>query len=285
MSGAQSGFKPMHEAHAIEQVTFTVRFDRPLTELAVRSSAEVMDSFADLPGKAITQSMMGFQFGPQGVMPVPLPMSAMPNIIVRTRTDNGGALFKELRLDMQSLVYRNLAYTRWDAAWSEALSYFKPLLVALGEDVNIAAYALGYQDKFIWTGDPKDCRPTHLLNLQSPYVTPKSIDTTDLWHCHSGRFIAVDENTKQLEAVNLDCLDEPDLSGTSRQPSRIIRITTTLTDFFNQPDYLPLMLSAGEAPDYLARVYPIVHNSLKNIFGAIVNEETANQVGLYANVI
>ncbi len=282
MAGAQDRFRPMHEAHSIEQVVITVRFDRPLTDEAIRSADETMSSLQDaLPRRDSIQGM-AFQVGPQGVMPIAPPIVDVPNGIARTRTDNGGALIKDLRIDRQSINFRTFEYTRWEAVWTEAREYFGSLLPRLGE-TNIAAYALSYVDKFVWTGSRQTCRPTSLLKSGSLYVSPASFDADDLWHCHSGRFISANGHTKRLEAVNIDCVDENDITGITPQLVRVVRISTTLTDFLNQQGFLPRELPVTDAIGYLDGAAQELHSSLKSMFGAIVNDDTADQVGLNAS--
>lgn len=282
MTGAQDRFKPMHEAHSIEQVVMTVRFDRPLSDEAIRSADEAMSLFQDaLPRRDSIQGM-AFQVSPQGMMPMVPPISDVPNGIARTRTDHGGALIKDLRIDRQSINFRTFEYTRWENVWAEARKYFSSLLPRLGE-TNIAAYALSYVDKFVWTGSCQTCRPTSLLKKDSLYVSPISFDTDDLWHCHSGRFMSANDRIKRLEAVNIDCVDENVITGIAPQIVRVVRISTTLTDFLNQKGFSNFELPVTEAINYLDNAAQDLHDSLKSIFGAIVNDEIADQVDLNAS--
>lgn len=276
-AAAQAGFRPVHEAHAIEHLLATIHFDRPLDDNGIRTAIELMAQFHDkLPSRSEIRGM-GFQIGPQGVMPL---MQAgpteVPDGLVRYLSDGRGVMIKELRIDRQSIVFRTQAYTRWDAVWNEARGYIQAILPRLGV-ANISAYSLAYVDKFIWTGSHGSAQPASLFRTNSPYVTAKSFQAMDLWHCHTGRFESTSAEVKRLEAVNLDCADELDEAAL---PQRVVRISTTITDIFNQPGFTPHQVNGVEALPMLDRAFPELHRVLKGVFSQIVSDAVAAQVGL-----
>lgn len=276
-AAAQVGFRPVHEAHAIEHLLATVHFDRPLDDNGIRSARESMAQLqSELPGLNEIRGM-GFQIGPQGVMPLMQGgPTDVPDGLVRFLMDGRGVVLKELKVDRQSIVFRTQAYTRWDQVWSEARRYIHLLLPRLGVS-NLSAYSLAYVDKFIWTGPAASAEPASLFRPNSPYVVSRSLQATDLWHCHTGRFEAVSAEVKRLEAVNLDCADEPDEAGV---PQRVVRISTTITDIFNQMGYAPHQVNGEEALPMLDRAFPELHNVLKVVFSEIVTDAIAAQVGM-----
>lgn len=281
-TAAYVGFKPLHEAHAIEQLIAAVQFDRPIDDAAIRAVSEVMTRFQDaLPGRSEIRGM-GFQVGPLGVTPIAPSTSELPSGVVRTLSDGRGVVVKELRVDRQSVVFRSLVYTRWDAVWGEAGRYLSELLPVLGE-TNVAAYSLAYVDKFVWSGTPETCRPALLLRQGSPYISPGIFDATDLWHCHSGRFVTSGGPSRRLEVVDLDCVDETDSGMSDAKPVRVVRISTTITDQFNQPGFQSVTMPAAQGTAHLERGFVELHTLLKTVFAAIVSDEAATQVGLNAN--
>jgi hypothetical protein len=274
------GFRPVHEAHAIEQVIATIQFDRPLDGAPIRAADQALVRYEQaLPGRSEIRAM-GIQFGPAGVSAVTPQMTDAPNGIARSVSDGRGVVVKELRIDRQSLMFRTQVYTRWDAVWAEAREYFGTLLGLVG-DVNVGGYGLAYVDKFIWTGAPGTCRPTDLIRTDAPFVSRASLDATDLWHCHSGRFSIVDGRIKRLENVDFDCIDEP-ASTLGGEPQRAVRISTQFTDLLNQPGAYQWNLAAREAMPELDAEFVTLHNLLKNVFGQIVNDDAARKVGLHA---
>lgn len=282
-AAAPDGFRPVHDAHAIEQLVATIQFDRPLSDESIRAANETMLQFQEsLPGRSDIRGM-GFQFGPGGIVPVIPTVAESPSGVVRSFTDGRGVMLKELRVDRQVLVFRTQAYTRWEAVWGEALRYFSALL-PLFESVNVVSFGLAYIDKFIWTGPPDTCRPSSLFRPNSPYLTPRSLESQSLWHCHSGQFRTTDSATKRLEVVDVDCVDEfMDNQGAAPQVQRVVRIATNITDLFNQPAHEPRQISGANAVGEVARAFPVLHDELKRVFSEIISNESAALVGMTPN--
>ncbi len=280
---AQDSFKPVHEAHAIEQLVVTIQFDAPLSDEAIRAVNEVMARFSDdLPGRNDIRGM-GFQIGPNGVMPIASAVSDMPNGVVRYLVDGRGVQVKELRIDRQNLVFRTLLYTRWDTVWSETQRYFNEILVQLSGS-NIASYGLTYVDKFIWHGRLEACQPLLLLRADSPHVAAKCLKAQDLWHCHSGMFSRASDTVKRLEVVDLDCVDEPDPQfGFGVPAQRIIRISINVVDIFNQPGHIPRHISGSEAVEELSRGFSDLHAVQKRVACDIFSKEASARIGLIQN--
>lgn len=274
------GFVPVHEAHAIEQLQATIVFARPLSDSEMRHVMESMTQFEDsLPG--FSQIMgMGFAIGPQGVNPIISNAAETPAGVMRTFTNPKGLVIKELKLDRQTLTYRTLEYTRWATVWSEAQNYFSGILPELPSDVNLSGYVLSYSDKFIWRGDVTDIRVDCLLRKGSPYISPETFSANDLWHCHSGKFIKMNDFTKRLTVVDCDCVDEFD-SGVNR---RVVRIGTTMTEMLNQPGFTQVNIPLPDAMDKINKVFPDLHRSLKDVFASVVNDDVAKIIALQSSV-
>lgn len=273
-------FVPVHDAHAIEQLTATVQFATPISNEALLLAANAMTDFKDaLPATSEIRGVE-FQVGPFGMAPVAALPGATPDGYVRRKVDERAAVLKELRLDRQTLAFQTQVYTRWDPAWEETQRYFSRLLPLLGS-VRVASFGLLYIDKFIWTGSPEQCTATSLFKPGSPYLTPRSPAIQDLWHCYSGRFERVAEDVKRHEVVNVDVLDEPRQGDViPPPPQRVVRIATSLTDRFNEVGYHPKMLLAEQAVPLLAEHFPPLHDALKRLFSEIISDEYAVRVGM-----
>lgn len=274
------GFVPVHEAHAIEQLTAVVNFDHALDDSEMLEADKVLARFdAALPGRAEIRGV-GFQFGPLGVVPIAsTPGNDAPNGIVRNISDPRGAILKELRLERQSILFRTTSYTRWDKVWGEAKEYFGALLPLFGE-ACVSAYSLAYSDKFIWRGEKVQCRAAGLLRADSPYVAPGIFKAVDLWHCHSGRFIQSESGAKRLEVVDLDCIDEIELGMAGPESIRVVRISTNLTDQLVHPESTAKPLSAKGGISALDSAFVAFHTQLKDVFESIVTDEMAIKVGM-----
>ena len=275
-AAGKTGFLPVHDAHAIEQLHVTVLFERPLSDAEMRLAAESLSQFEDtLPG--FSQILgMGFSVGPHGVNPIMSNVTEAPAGLLRTFTNPKGLVVRELKLERQALTYRTLEYTRWDAIWGEARGYFSGVLAAMPSDVRLSGYVLSYSDKFVWQGNPSEMRANLLLRAGSPHISPSTFDAEDLWHCHSGRFVKADESVKRLVVVDCDCVDESGV-GPNR---RVVRIGTTVTEMLNQQGYVPVEIPLPEAMGKLNQAFPELHTLLKNVFAEVVNDNAAEAVAL-----
>lgn len=274
-------FVPLHDAHAIDQLVATVQFASRLTDGELDAIGSAMAHFQEqLPN---THQVRGvtFNFGPEGITPVQQADAAAPDGFVRFLADGKTAL-KELRVDRDSLVFRTQVYTRWDAVWKEARSYFDKVL-ALLEPGRVSALGLLYVDKFIWMGPPDACRPSFLLRDDSPYMTMNSLASQDLWHCHSGRFLKAAADVKRLEVVDIDCLDEPHETAAGAVQRRVLRIATAVTDIYNQPGFEPRKQPQGNVIDDAEVAFSGLHIELKRVLSEIISDTYAARVGLNIN--
>lgn len=273
---APAAFEPVHDAHAIEQVTFSLQFSRHLEDsLLAKLQIECGAALAvELPGKSEVRSI-GVSIGPQGL--VPMSPTSGPDGFVRLRMTPSGSVEKELRVERGGLTFRTTSYTRWAAIWSEAQQYFRAVVSSLPADVSLVAQSLQYVDRFDWSGQPNDCRPGDLIARNSEFVAPHVFRMSDLWHSHFGAFVRLDEFTKRLLLVNLDCVDE---EGAAGQPRRSVRITTGVTDILNQPGYTERRIPVAEVIGYLDERQNAAHTVLKNVIADLLTAEMRRKIGI-----
>ena len=194
-------FEPIHAAHAIEQVAFVLRMEQPLEEASFALAREAVKQFkneSDLPGQAEVKTL-AFAFGPVGQPSQhPSQFLSQPSPIVLNRMAADGTPEKELRIDHDSITFKTLRYTRWEAAWLQARKYFEIMVPIYAANMKIAGISLNYVDKFKWVGNPTECRMSLLLHPSSIYLCPHIFEAEDFWHSHTGAFLRADEYTKRL---------------------------------------------------------------------------------------
>jgi uncharacterized protein (TIGR04255 family) len=281
----QVGFKPIHDAHAIEQLIATIQFSKELSADQFRAANRVMADFENtLPVRNEIRGFgIGFSINPGGIAPIPTTGNDIPSGIVRGKMDERGVQIKEVRLDRQQIMFRTQAYTRWNAVWGEAQEYFSKILGSL-DDYEVVSYGLAYVDKFIWSGPSADCRGSYLLRQGSAYITPRSLDTADLWHCHTGRFARIDNVIKRLETIDLDCVDEPHPQlGFGADPLRVVRITSNVVDLLNQHGFDPVTLGGNEFLQQFRAKFDALHNVQRSLTLEILNDDSAARIGLTKN--
>lgn len=260
-------FKPIHDAHAIEQVVFNLQFDRPVDDVIFLEAGKAAEQFLpELPGRNKTQALT---FQP-GALPVP-----NSGILFR-KVAPDGATENELRVDRNSLSFRTTLYSRWDAIWSQANKYFNALIPIYAAQARLIGISISYIDKFEWQGDLTACRPSLLLRAQSRYLCPHVFDAKDFWHSHTGAFIRVDNNTKRLLNINVDYLDESRLD----EVRRIVAITTALADQLDQPEYEPYFAEGNDIIKLVDEHMQSLHVFGKEVFGDIINDEMCKRIAL-----
>lgn len=268
-------FEPIHDAHAIEHVVFVLQIDPPLDDarfVEVRKNAEQF--MGDLPGRVDMQALMRLAIGIPGVAVPAASPSPFGTAFNRSRPD--GTVENELRIDRNSITFRTLLYTRWDAVWKQARKYFDVLVPKYVLQSRITGMSLNYVDKFIWIGDPSECKPTQLLRTGSKYLAPHVFELSDFWHSHTGAFLRSDQQTKRLLNINVDYLEE-NLPENNR---RVVAITTILTDMMNQPNYSALEVTPDTATEVLSTHMQELHAFGKMTFANIINDEMSKRVAL-----
>lgn len=236
LANDNQGFEPIHEAHAITQVACILQFTNTISDSEFeRAKLKSKDFEIDLPGKNnITEHGFSIQFG----NPV---QAAPPNVVIngvrRTKSLPDGTIESELRIERSAITFITTRYTRWAKIWEQCAKYFNELLPFYLIDSKINTINLNYIDKFIWTDLPTTCNPELLLKNNSKYISQHIFEIKDLWHSHTGAFIRFDDSTKRLVNVNIDCVDELH----DEKLRRVIAISTSIADHFNQPDYEPFL--------------------------------------------
>lgn len=267
-------FEPIHAAHAIEQVVFVLRFEPSLEEetfIEVREAAKQFETESDMPRR---EKLQGISFSISLGGPLPPPSQISGFKLQRMMAD--GSIEKELRVDPSSITFVTSLYTRWDAIWLQARSYFDALAPIYASHTKIIGVGLNYVDKFEWIGDKTECRADALLRAGSDYLCAQIFKAKDFWHSHTGAFIHADEQTKRLLNVNVDYLDE----NRADDMRRVVSVTTVLTDLMNQPGYESLEISAENTAKFLDDHMKELHVFGKEIFGNIINDEMGKRIAL-----
>lgn len=278
MSGVSSPkgqFEPIHSAHAIEQVIFTLQFERSIDESIFSEVRKTSEQFKpELPG--LLETPQGFP----NMLSLGMPAFGFPgmpgNGFMLRRVAPSGLVENELRVTDSSLTFRNMTYSRWNAVWSQANSYFKALVPIFIKQTRVSGISINYVDKFAWSGNITAFNPNLLLRAGSKYLCPHVLDAKDLWHSHTGAFIRVDKHTKRLLNVNVDVMDENRLG----EVHRIVSITTVLTDLLNQPGYETFVSEESDVVGFIDTHMQGLHAFGKEVFGNIINDEMSKRIAL-----
>lgn len=228
---AKAGFRPLHEAHAIEAVVVNIQFPVALDDHAFKSVMAAFDQHGDHLGVRQVLRSMGFQIGPQGVTHMNPQGGALPEGLSRHRTDSKGAQIEEARIDRQSFVYVSQDYSGWNEFIKNVFLILIPILNAIEEknrDAQINLVGLTYVDRFHYAGGMSDYKISSLIKEDCPFVSSYVKEASDLWHCHSGMFAEGVFGLKELTSVRVDCLDEPFEDDFAPSRRRVVRIENTV---------------------------------------------------------
>lgn len=285
MSAADKvGFKPLHEAHAIETVVVSVQFQQPLPDDVLRAAFQVADSFHErLNGKQEMRSM-GVRIGPEGVTQMQSQSAALPDGLVRFRANPSAVTVEELRVERQSLTYVTQIYGGWQHFWQGASSFINPVLTSIASALGIGAvtsYALTYIDRFVWEGDPSQCKAGLLLNEGTVFASPFVLSSDDLWHSHSGQFLRVSDYVKRLMVVNLACVDEPAQDENYNSiKKRVVRIESSVSDVFNQEGFLRRDDAEYNIESEINERFASLHEKQRDILQNILNKNMLKKIGM-----
>lgn len=271
----QGHFRPVHAAHSIEQVVFSLHFDRPITPEIVATVVAAAEQFREeMPGGGPMHSV-SFAFGGAGLPP---PFFQQPiSGVMLTRSAPDGSIESELRVEQTSVSFRTARYSRWATIWNTAQRYFGAVLgLYIDAGAQLNSISMNFVDKFVWHGEANACDSGQLLRRESNYVAAQVFNQSDLWHSHTGAFERVNAHTKRLMNINIDCLDEVVDVGARRA----IVITTVLTDLFGQAGYDLITLNSNEALAFISNQMLALHTENKRILANTITEAMATQIAL-----
>ncbi len=265
-------FNPIHSAHAIEQVVLVLQFDKPLDSTNFAEVLKAAEQFKPDFSKSIPIQKLTFVFG-AGASNQPDPINSGTSF---QKTGADESVENELRVEQAALTFTTTKYTRWAAVWSQASSYFDALVPFYTKHAGLSGISVNYVDKFVWSGNVNDCKPSYLLRTDSKYLCPHVYTAEDFWHSHTGAFTRYDAFTRRLLNVNVDYLDEIRLE----QTHRIVAITTVLADQLNQPGYTPRSLNQDQNIDFIKSHMDNLHILGKAVFGNIINDTMSDRIAL-----
>lgn len=264
-------FRPIHEAHSIEQVVFVLQFDRPLEDGAFKQVSDISATFSEhLPAVSEIQRF-AIAFGAPGSPPPPI----QGGMSYRKFAPNG-ILDTELRVDRGSITYITSSYTRWNPTWEKAKYFINQLLTIYIKHARVANISLNYTDKYVWLGDSAAFKPDLLIDSSSKLVSHNIFSIEDFWHSHTGAFYKTSDSIKRLLNFNIDALDEP-IQG---RIHRVISLTTVITDMLDQPNYVTLDYDSENLLDIVDTSMQSMHNFSKEILKGTLTQEFQKRIGL-----
>ena len=121
-----------------------------------------------------------------------------------TKTGPDGKPSRVLRMVTNLLTVHFMKYDRWAPTLADSLQYILTILPRLDLERNaLQAFSLRYIDRFTFDGSPDDAKASLLINAESSFITKHCFEVGPFWHCNSGWFEALGDNSRVLSQLNV----------------------------------------------------------------------------------
>lgn len=260
------GWKPVHEAHAIDRVHVVVQFNNPLTDkLLAKLTSSVVANFRSLGFEELTRADSAIQ----NIMVPAQTGVVMPEItqngwiLKRTSADK---LMEEAGFRDSIFSYMSTEYGRWGNLVSRFWDIFEAPLETALESVDISSIKLEYWDRFVFDGAPQDADASLLLANIDPTIPASAISGNSLWHSHSGWFENHDDDLILVNR-NVGLVDE----AVASESRRVCNIFTLVELRPTKP-----IESVEKSKSTLEHL----HQRSLALFGTSLSDEQRDKIGL-----
>lgn len=186
-------------SHAIVQASFAVEF---ATSAPAQTIREVLALHSKLKEKYPRR-----QEKRRGVVGIPADVLKGQEILTEVSEPvlagvafdslfSNGSVECSVVLDEKTLTSVRADYHRWQTTWPEARKIFALILPVILERLDVVAFHLQYQNRFVWEGSPDGFRAEAVFRTDSQFLAPNVFEAPDLWHSNHGYFEYPDEPSK-----------------------------------------------------------------------------------------
>jgi len=278
-----AGWYPIHDNHAIATMAAVVTFAQPIPDRLLKTILQASEQAASELGLRSRAPIKAFQFavGSDGMVQTG-PWGGVPgqSFDALFETADGAPIStqvaEQLQADQRTVIYRTWRYVSWKWQFDRICKLMTPALERVESAVAFASIRLEYLDRFRFEGDAAAADTKQLLRVDCPFIAPHVFLAQDLWHSHTGSFLATVGRRKRLQQVIINAIEEPYPPQEGVAPVRWINITTALEDRFTQ---LP---SDDQEIDVISvfQTLDTMHASLKEILASVITEALAKQIYL-----
>jgi uncharacterized protein (TIGR04255 family) len=268
-----SGWKPLHDAHAIQTAVALVQFQQRVTEVPWRKISDLGQTKARNLGLTVVQPITEFEVGPKGSTPA---REVGYDVLRLTRPD---VFAEKLSLQRNFISYESWEYTRWAAFETRLHALVLPLLQHYLNAVPVTAIGVEYLDRFDATDDKPDAG--EIISSNSDMISRKSFRPHDFWHSHAGWTEKVDQQSRRLTNVDVNVLEVrvPNPSTAAFNIRRVIEIRTSIHLQFNQHG-MPATNETKFTDEFVCKRWLESHVELKDILSSVITEDAAKRISL-----
>lgn len=280
--------KPIHEAHAIQEVRMAIEFSKPVSAVVSERAVEIYHADEELR-KILPRK----QLGPKTTLSIGITddSESETQVMPKQRGAFSPFIFDRLMPDgtpawRVTVAANHIAvgcteYTRWGAVWKNSRRMLRTFIEAYKDQTTISAFGLMYFDRFIWEGAPDSFRADHLFRRNSIQLPGRVFSLEDLWHVHEGSFESFNNPSdhKRLTILNVDIVDE---TKPGESPARITKIVTTIRNTLSEPLDLTNDLFVDGNKGLCDRHMDALHDASKQSLGDLLLEDVSERISLWA---
>jgi len=266
---------PLHDAHAIESVSFGVEWTLPLPPAVMEALGAVYESslIKELPSKKPIQRV-AFEINPESGNSISQDQSAGWTF---ERFSPDGRVDRSMLLTSNTLAVTFHNYSRWDDEYAVAANLMNPLLPLIAVSTGgFTGFGLQYLDVFQITGGPGEFKAEMLLRQNSEILPASVFRQKSLWHSHHGYFTDMPDepSRRKLTVINTDLIDE-------NNGSQQLRILTVHKTIFSVPLSDTEQIRAADQSPLDAAMHDM-HNENKAVLRSLLNDSMLARISLNA---
>jgi uncharacterized protein (TIGR04255 family) len=278
-----TGWCPIHDNHAIATMAAVVTFAQPIPDRLLKTIIQASEQAASelgLRSKAPIKEL-DIAVGSGGTVQTdPAGSVQGQSFEAFFETSDGAPIStqtaEQLQINQRMVIYRTWRYVSWKWQFDRICKLMAPALETVKSVVAFARIRLEYLDRFRFEGDAAESDTKQLLRVDCPLIVPHVFFVQDLWHSHTGFFLATVGRRKRLQQVMIDAIEEPYPPQAGVTPVRWVNITTALDDRYAE-------LPADNQENDVTSVFQTLdtmHGSLKEILASVITEALAKRIYL-----
>lgn len=277
-----SGWRPIHDNHAIEAMAVVVTFSQSIPDMLLKRILRDSEEVAKSMGLTSRHEVSGVQITMEAGSISQSPASVNQGRIFSSyfETPDGPLMpsrsAEQLQIQQNAIIYRTWRYVSWSWQVERMRKLMSPAIEGVSRTVGQASIRLEYLDRFRFDGNNTESIISELLRTDSPFVAPHVFSAVDLWHSHTGAFVQSGNRSKRLQQVMADAIDEPPLSQSGAVPVRWVNITTAIEDRFDQSGENEVENNT----DTNFQNLDSMHILLKDVLEAVITSEMAKRIYL-----
>lgn len=264
-----STFEPLHEHHAIEQVTFTLEFTPGITWSEHQELRGAHPRWADIvPGvQENTGSMVALVGAAPSEPPPPPPLEFQ-------RFNPAGTLDWRLLLIGPKVAAQCRSYKHWQQVWDTVRTLFVEAGDLLKQpDRQITSMALEYSNAFLHRGTAGDADAGSVLKADCPHLPRTALHHGPSWHAYAGWFThdGIPAGQRLLRRMHID-------AGVRVEGEAVLK----LTNFVRLDSRVPFPASKADLSDRLDHGFDLLHSRAKAILTEYLTEQMVQRIQLHA---